>query len=112
MISVHPSLVTYHSSTRHSPYPSHSATPVGPSSGSSPVQSTSMLQETSGTLSTMQNPVPSKFNSAAVASHEMDVDVGHVTSEPQSTGVSKDLISNPAIVESGMFSFFSCLYIF
>ena len=94
-------MITYHSSPRHSPYPSHSATPIGPLSR--PIaQSTSIAQETSDTV----NPASSMFNSITDASHEMDIDAGHATLEPQSTEVSKNLSSDLAILESGIFSFF------
>lgn len=60
----------------------------------------------------MQNPVSSKFDAAADASHQMDIDDGHATSQPQSTEVTKDLVSDPAIHESGLFSFFLVLISF
>ena len=52
------------------------------------------------------------FNSVASANHEMDVDVGHATSEPQSTGDPKDLIPDPVVFKSSMFSFFLLIMYF
>lgn len=67
-----------------------------------------MPQKTSATL----NSAFSMFNSVASANHEMDVDVGHATSEPQSTGDPKDLIPDPVVFKSSMFSFFLLIMYF
>jgi hypothetical protein len=100
--------VTHHGSSRHSPYPSHSASPIGPLSRSPLDQSTSMLQKTSETPS-MENlrslsapPGSSRFNSAADASQEMDIDTSNAISKPQSVRGSQDLICDPATPKSGI----------